>query len=83
MSGSIKTGFGVLGGDFAQGPGCVLASPYEGLLSPVIASARGKQLMELEDAGNPGFEQFIFDYRQGYSIPEPVAARTGGVGEPA
>ncbi len=83
MSGSIKIGLGNLGGDIAQGQDRVLASPYEGLPSPGITSARGKQLMELDDASNPDLLRLIGAYRQGYPTPELGAARTGGAGEPA
>jgi Protein of unknown function (DUF3105) len=82
MSGGIKIGLGILGGDIAQGQDRVFASPYEGLPSPVIASVWGKQL-ELEDADAPDLERFIRGYRQGAQTPEPGAGRTGGVGEPA
>jgi hypothetical protein len=79
VSGSMKTG---LGGDIAQRRERVLASPYEGLPSPVIASACGIQL-ELENADDPDLERFIAAYRQGARPPEPGAPCTGGVGEPA
>jgi uncharacterized protein DUF3105 len=80
VSGSIKTRPGVLG-DVAQGQDRVLASPYEGLPSPVIASIWGKQL-ELEEAGNPDLEWFIGAYRHGPKTPEPGAGCTGGAEEP-
>ena len=80
MSGGIKTGLGVLGDDIAQGQDRVLASPYEGLPSPVIAVARGKQL-ELEGIDDPDLEWFIGAYRQGSQTPEPGTACISGVGE--
>jgi hypothetical protein len=67
--------------DLAQSQTYVLVSPYEGLPSPVVASAWGKQLT-LESAENPDLERFIRAYRQGPQTPEPGAACTGGVGEP-
>jgi hypothetical protein len=82
MSGSIKIGLGNLGGDIAQGQDRVLASPYEGFSSLVIASARGKQL-ELEDAEDPDLERFIGAYRHGPKSPEPGAACTSAAEEQA
>jgi hypothetical protein len=67
--------------DLAQSQTYVLASPYEGLPSPVVASAWGKQL-RLESAEDPDLERFVRSYRQGPQTPEPGAACTGGVGEP-
>jgi Protein of unknown function (DUF3105) len=61
---------------------CVLASPYEGLDAPVVASAWGKQV-GLDGADDPDLESFIQSYRQGPQTPEPGAACTAGVGEPA
>jgi hypothetical protein len=61
---------------------CVLASPYEGLDSPVVASAWGKQL-RLESADDSELESFIRAYRQGPQTPEPGAACTGGTADPA
>ena len=59
----------------------ILASPYKGLSSPVVASAWGKQL-RLDSADDSRLQQFIRDYRQGKQTPEPGAACTGGVGSP-
>jgi hypothetical protein len=59
----------------------VLASPYPGLLSPVVASAWGKQL-KLDSANDPRLEQFVSAFRQGPQTPEPGAPCTGGVGSP-
>jgi len=61
---------------------CVLASPYEGLDAPVVASAWGKQV-SLEGADDLGLERFIRAYRQGPQTPEPGAACTGGTADPA
>lgn len=61
---------------------CLLASPYEGLDAPVVASAWGKQV-SLEGADDLGLERFIRAYRQGPQTPEPGAACTGGTADPA
>jgi hypothetical protein len=60
---------------------CVLASPYSGLDSPVVASAWGRQL-GLESADRPELERFVRAYRLGPQAPEPGAPCTGGVGRP-
>jgi hypothetical protein len=66
--------------DLVEGQDCVLASPYEGLLSLVVASAWGKQL-SLEGVDETELERFIGAYRQGPQTPEPGASCTGGLGE--
>jgi Protein of unknown function (DUF3105) len=68
--------------DIAENETYVLVSPYEGLPSPVVASAWGKQL-SLESAEEPDLERFIGAYRQGPQTPEPGAVCTGGIGQPA
>jgi hypothetical protein len=60
-----------------EGQTCMLASPYPGLDSPIVASAWGKQLA-LEDADSPDLERFVRAYRQGPQTPEPGATCTGG-----
>lgn len=65
-----------------EGRTCMLASPYEGLPSPVVASAWGKQL-RLDSANDPALDQFISTYLQGAQTPEPGAACTGGKSSPA
>jgi len=67
--------------DLVEGQSCVLASPYKGLPSPVVASAWGKQL-RVDSAKDPRLEQFTSAYQQGPQTPEPGAACSGGVGEP-
>ncbi len=67
--------------DLAQNQTYILVSPYEGLPSPIVASAWGKQL-SLDSAEDPNLEQFIGAYRQGPQTPEPGAACTGGIGQP-
>ncbi|MGL5858386.1 MAG: DUF3105 domain-containing protein [Angustibacter sp.] len=56
----------------------VLLSPYEGLPSPVVASAWGLQL-KLENASDPRLERFLVKYVQGPQTPEPGSACTGGL----
>ena len=68
--------------ELASGQNCVLASPYPGLDAPVVASAWGKQLA-LEGADDPDLERFVSAYKQGPQTPEPGAACTGGLGDPA
>ncbi len=68
--------------ELVEGQTCVLASPYEGLDAPVVASAWGKQL-RLENAGSPDLEGFVRAYHQGPQTPEPGAACTGGTADPA
>ncbi|MBA2442946.1 MAG: DUF3105 domain-containing protein [Rubrobacter sp.] len=60
----------------------VLVSPYEGLASPVVASAWGHQV-ELEGAGDENLQSFVEAYQQGPQTPEPGASCSGGTGEPA
>lgn len=67
--------------DLAQGEPYVLVSPFEGLDSPIVASAWGNQL-QVEDASDEGLEQFKSAFLQGPQTPEPGAACSGGVGEP-
>ena len=63
-----------------EGQTCMLASPVDGLQTPVVASAWGKQLT-LESAGNPDLEQFVRAHRLGPETPEPGAACTGGTAD--
>jgi len=58
-----------------------LLSPYEGIKSPVVASAWGKQL-SLPSADDPRLAVFLRTYLQGPQTPEPGAACTGGTGTP-
>ncbi len=66
----------------AQENSYVLVSPYDGLSSPVVASAWGHQV-ELEGAGDENLASFIEAYQQGPQTPEPGAPCSGGTGEPA
>ncbi|MDQ4128297.1 MAG: DUF3105 domain-containing protein [Actinomycetota bacterium] len=63
--------------ELVEGQTCVLASPYPGLDSPIVASAWSKQL-SLDDANSPDLERFIRAYRQGPQTPEVGATCTGG-----
>lgn len=57
----------------------LLASPYEGLPSPVVASAWGYQL-QLDTTDDARLDAFLRQYLQGPQTPEPGAACHGGVG---
>ncbi len=63
-----------------EGQTCMLASPMEGLQTPVVASAWGKQLT-LESANSPELGQFVRAYRQGPQTQEPGASCTGGTSD--
>jgi hypothetical protein len=66
----------------ADGQGFVLASPFPGLPSPVVASAWGRQL-PLESADDPRLAQFVRAFAQGPQTPEPGAPCSGGASEAA
>ena len=66
----------------AQGQTYLLVSPFDGLPSPVVASAWGVQLA-VEEAADPRLEAFTTKYLQGEQTPEPGASCFGGVGTPA
>lgn len=68
--------------EIAQSNSYVLVSPFSDLSSPVVASAWGNQA-SFESADDAELEQFVGAYLQGPQTPEPGAACTGGVGEPA
>ena len=57
-------------------------SPFDELAAPIVLTAWGVQL-ELDDASDERLEVFLARYVQGEQTPEPGAACTGGVGEPA
>jgi len=61
---------------------CLLASPYPGLDSPIVASAWGAQI-RLDSADDENLERFISSYRRGPQTPEPGAACTGGTSDVA
>jgi hypothetical protein len=60
----------------------ILASPFDGLASPVVASAWGRQV-GLTGADDPDLDRFVRAFRQGPQTPEPGAACTGAIDEPA
>ena len=62
---------------FADGTREVLASPYEGLTTPVVASAWGLQL-ELPAATDPKLAQFVDYYENGPQTPEANTPCAGG-----
>jgi hypothetical protein len=57
----------------------LLVSPYDGLPTPVIASAWGLQL-QLDSVEDERLEPFIRRYIQGPQTPEPGAPCSGGIG---
>lgn len=54
-----------------------LLSPYEGLPTPVVASAWGAQL-KVDSPSDPRLKAFLDKYEQGATAPERGAACTGG-----
>lgn len=56
----------------------VVLSPYEGLESPIVASAWGLQL-SLDSADDERLLAFLAKYVQGEQTPEPGAACSGGI----
>jgi hypothetical protein len=62
--------------------GQVLASPFDGLPSPVVATAWGKQL-QLQSADDPRLAQFVKYFANGPQTPEPGAVCSGGTSETA
>ncbi|MBM2809839.1 MAG: hypothetical protein HW416_598 [Chloroflexi bacterium] len=64
----------------AKNDGYVLASPYPGLPSPVVASAWGRQL-RLDSADDARLGQFVKFFRQGPTAPERAPC-SGAVGTP-
>jgi Protein of unknown function (DUF3105) len=59
----------------------VIATPVEGLETPVVVSAWGRQL-PLDSADDPRLVQFVEAYRNSANAPDPGAA-CQGAGEPA
>jgi len=58
-----------------------ILSPYAGLPSQVVVSSWGYQL-QLDSADDPRLLQFIAQFEQGATTPEPGATCAGGVGAP-
>lgn len=59
----------------------MLISPYEGLPAPIVVSAWGFQL-QADSVDDPRIEQFISEYWQAATAPEPGAPCTGGIDAP-
>lgn len=59
-----------------------ILSPFDELAAPIVVTAWGVQL-ELEDAEDERLDVFLARYVQGEQTPEPGAACSGGVGQPA
>jgi Protein of unknown function (DUF3105) len=59
----------------------VVATPVEGMESPVVVSAWARQL-PLDSVDDPRLQQFIDTYRNSANAPEPNAS-CQGVGDPA
>jgi len=68
--------------DLVAGRPYALLSPFPDQASPVVLTAWGVQL-ELAEAADPRAAAFLEKYVQGPQTPEPGAACSGGVGEPA
>jgi hypothetical protein len=56
-------------------------SPFEGLSSPVVASAWGNQVF-LDGVDDPRLEQFVTKFWKSADAPEPGAPCTGGLDAP-
>lgn len=59
--------------------GYLLATPYEGMDSPLVLTAWERQL-ELDSVSDPRFNEFLDAYLEGPTTPEPGAPCDGGVG---
>ena len=59
--------------------GHVLVSAFEGLPSPIVASAWGRQL-ELESATDVALVDFLEAFEEGPQTPQPGAPCSGGPG---
>lgn len=68
-------------GQLADENAYLIVSPYEGLASPVVASAWGAQL-QLDSVDDERLPVFMRAYLQSPEAPEPGAPCTGGVGLP-
>jgi hypothetical protein len=66
----------------ARAQRAVLLSPFQGLPSPIVASAWGAQV-QLPDASDPRLVEFVRQFQQGPYAPERGATCAGGVGTPA
>jgi len=59
----------------------MVLSPFEGLPSPVVASAWGNQV-QLDGADDPELTQFVNKFWKASTAPEPGAPCTGGIDGP-
>ncbi|MDQ3656150.1 MAG: DUF3105 domain-containing protein, partial [Chloroflexota bacterium] len=59
----------------------MLASPFEGLPSNVVASSWNHQI-QLDSAADERLDQYIRSFRNGPDTPEPGATCFGGAGVP-
>jgi hypothetical protein len=59
----------------------ITVSPYDGLPTPVVASAWGAQV-QLTGISDPRLKQFIDKYWRSSTAPEPTSPCTGGVDGP-
>jgi hypothetical protein len=57
-----------------------ILSPYAGLPGPVVVSVWGRQLV-LSGADDEGLDDFLAEYADGHTAPEPMASCAGGVVE--
>jgi hypothetical protein len=60
----------------------LLVSPMQGLPSPLVASAWGRQL-QLRTTDDERLVAFLVRYQQGPQNPEPGAPCSGGLSDPA
>ncbi|MCU6481806.1 DUF3105 domain-containing protein [Arthrobacter sp. A2-55] len=58
-----------------------ILSPFQGLPSPVVASAWGAQI-KVQSVDDPRITKFMARYRGASTAPEPGAACTGGIDGP-
>lgn len=66
--------------NLAQNQSYILVSPMEGIPTPVVASAWGRQI-QLDSAEDPRLDEFIRAFRLSREAPEPGAACVGGASE--
>jgi hypothetical protein len=66
----------------AQLPQNSIASPYEGLPSPVVVTVWGRQL-QLTGPDDPRLRLFVETFGDGHTSPEPFASCAGGIHDPA
>lgn len=67
--------------DRAAGETHVLVTPYEGLDSPVVLSAWGRQL-RVDSVDDERIDEFVRSFQQGPQTPELGATCSGAIGTP-